>query len=97
MFATVLDADKIKARRRLFMTATPRFFTKQVLKQAEDRDHELASMDDERQFGSVFHQLNFAEAIEKGLLTDYQVVVIGVTDSEARKLAEEAELVKTEV
>ena len=52
-------------------------------------------MDDERQFGSVFHQLNFAEAIEKGLLTDYQVVVIGVTDSEARKLAEQAGLVKT--
>ena len=26
MFATVLDAKKIKARKRLFMTATPRYF-----------------------------------------------------------------------
>ena len=31
-FATVLDAAKIKARRRLFMTATPRYFTGRVLK-----------------------------------------------------------------
>ena len=52
-------------------------------------------MDDESQFGRVFHQLKFSEAIEKDLLTDYRVVVIGVKEQEARKLAEEAELVRT--
>ncbi len=31
-FATVLDDTGIKARRRLFMTATPRYFTGRVLK-----------------------------------------------------------------
>ena len=95
LFATILEARKIKAKRRLFATATPRYFTKQVREKAKDQDHELASMDDERQFGPVFHQLNFAEAIKAGFLTDYQVVVIGVTDQEAQKLAEEAALVKT--
>ena len=39
----------IKAQRRLFMTATPRYFTGRVLKAAQEADFEVASMDDERQ------------------------------------------------
>ena len=77
-FATVLDSDAIHARRRLFMTATPRFFTGRVVKEAQEADFEVASMDDESRFGPVFHRLGFTEAIERGLLTDYQVVVVGV-------------------
>ncbi len=36
-FSAVLDGDRIRARRRLFMTATPRFFTGRVIKVAGDR------------------------------------------------------------
>ena len=46
-FATVLDADAIPARQRLFMTATPRFFTGRVVQEAKEADFEVASMDDE--------------------------------------------------
>jgi hypothetical protein len=77
-FGTVLDAEKIKARRRLFMTATPRYFTGRVRKEAKEADFEVASMDDEEKFGPVFHRLGFSEAIKRDLLTDYQVVVVGV-------------------
>jgi len=80
-FATVLDQTAIPARRRLFMTATPRFFTGQVLQASKDSDFEVASMDDETTFGPVFHSLSFGEAIESGLLSDYQVAVIGVDDA----------------
>ena len=80
-FSTVLDADAIPARKRLFMTATPRFFTGRVLHEAKEADFEVASMDDESHFGPVFHRLGFAEAIERELLTDYQVVVVGVDDA----------------
>jgi predicted helicase len=80
-FATVLDADAIPARRQLFMTATPRFFTGRVVQEAMEADFEVASMDDESRFGPVFHRLGFAEAIERELLTDYQVVVVGVDDA----------------
>jgi len=79
-FATVLDADAILARKRLFMTATPRFLTGRVVQEAREADFEVASMDDESRFGPVFHRLGFAEAIERELLTDYQVVV-GVDDA----------------
>jgi predicted helicase len=80
-FATVLDGDAIMARRRLFMTATPRFFTGRVVREAKEAEFEVASMDDESRFGTVFHRLGFAEAIERELLTDYQVAVVGVTDA----------------
>lgn len=95
-FATVLDVSKIKARKRLFMTATPRYFSDRVKSKSDDLDYELASMDDPERFGPEFHSLSFAEAIEADLLTDYQVVVIGVTQAEARKWADEARLVRTE-
>jgi len=42
----------------------------------------------------VFHRLTFDAAIRDGLLTDYQVVVIGVTQAELRQWAEEARLVR---
>lgn len=87
-FATVLAPVEIKAKRRLFMTATPRYFTGRVLRAAQDADYEVASMDDQAKFGSVFHKLSFGEAIKRDLLTDYQVAIIGVDDATYREWAE---------
>lgn len=95
-FATVLDADAIPTRRRLFMTATPRFFTGRVVQEAKEADFEVASMDDESRFGPVFHRLGFAEAIERGLLTEYQVVVVGVDDGTYLEWAERGHFVTTD-
>ncbi len=92
-FATVLDAIAVKARQRLFMTATPRYFTGRVLKAAQEVDLEVASMDDETKFGRVFHRLTFGEAIKRDLLTDYQVVVVGVDDATYKEWAETGTLV----
>jgi superfamily II DNA or RNA helicase len=96
VFATVLDPKRIKARKRLFMTATPRYFTGRVKKEAQEADWEVASMDDEERFGPVLHRLTFGHAIEQGLLSDYQVVVVGVTDQEARALAERGAFVSSD-
>jgi superfamily II DNA or RNA helicase len=93
-FGTVLDAKAIKAKRRLFMTATPRYFTGRVLKAAQDAELEVASMDDETRFGAVFHRLSFGEAIKRDLLTDYQVVVVGVDDGTYREYAEKGTRVR---
>ncbi len=92
-FATILDADQIRAERRLFMTATPRFPTNPKRKSAEDDDFEIASMDDDQRFGHVFHRLSFAEAIEQDLLSDYQVLIIGVDDETYRAYAENGRFV----
>ena len=87
-FATILDNEKIKAHRRLFMTATPRIYSARVLTTAKEAGFEFASMDDEEKFGKVFHRLTFREAIERNLLTDYQVAIIGVDNATYRDWAE---------
>ena len=51
-------------------------------------------MGDESIFGKEFHVLNFGEAIENKLLTDYQVVVIGVDDPMISGLIENRELIE---
>jgi len=97
-FATVLDGKKIKASKRLFMTATPRYIKDHVKRRAAELDTELVSMDDVHVFGPEFHALEFHEAMNAKpdpLLTDYQVVVIGVTDRDAKAWVEEARLVRT--
>lgn len=92
-YAAVLDGDRIRAHRRLFITATPRFFTGRVIKAAGDEDLEVASMDDDTLFGRVFHRLGFSEAIRRDLLTDYQVTIVGVDDATYRAYADKGTLV----
>ena len=80
------------------MTATPRYFKEHVKRRAAELEFELVSMDDAHVFGPEFHVLTFHEAISakpEPLLTDYQVVVIGVTNREAKAWAERATLVRT--
>ena len=89
-FATILDNKNIKAQRRLFMTATPRIYSARILRTAKEAGFEFASMDDEEKFGKVFHRLTFREAIERNLLTDYQVAIIGVDNTTYRDWAEKA-------
>lgn len=95
-FTTVLDPMRIRADKRLFATATPRTYSTNVKKAAGERGIDVVGMDDEAVFGSVLHSLPFGEAIKRGLLTDYQVVIIGVDNPTIAAWIENRELVKTE-
>lgn len=75
------------------MTATPRYFTGRVIREAKEADFEYASMDDASKFGTVFHRLGFSGAIKRKLLTDYRVAVVGVDDATYRDWAERGALV----
>lgn len=79
-FVRVHDANFIRARRRLYMTATPKIFGDSVKSKARDAAVELASMDDESRFGPELHRLGFGEAVERDLLTDYKVLVLAVSE-----------------
>jgi superfamily II DNA or RNA helicase len=92
-YATVLDGKKIVAEKRLFMTATPRTYTTAVKTKAEERGVEITSMDDEHVYGPVLHKLSFGEAIKQELLSDYRVLIVGVTDPEVQELIDRRELV----
>jgi superfamily II DNA or RNA helicase len=77
-FSTVLDSNRIRAKKRLFATATPRTYSTNVRKIAEGRGISIVGMDDQTVFGKVLYALPFGEAIKRGLLTDYRVVIVGV-------------------
>ncbi len=79
-FVKIHDADYIKSARRLYMTATPRIFDENVKAKAEEHSAELTGMDNEDQYGPEFHRLSFGEAVERGLLTDYKVLVLTVDE-----------------
>ena len=95
-YTTVLDNTLIPASKRMFMTATPKIFQSHTLKAAEDSGVEVYSMDDEEVYGPVFHKLSFGEAIEQKLLSDYQVVIVGVDDSLCAEMIDERLLIQTE-
>lgn len=80
-FVAVHDPDFLKASRRLYMTATPRLFNDETKDKAEDHSAEIASMDDLETYGPEFHRLSFGEAVDRGLLTDYKVLVLTVDES----------------
>lgn len=80
-FVSIHDSEFIKAKRRLYMTATPRIYDEKVREKADEHSAEIASMDNEELFGPEFHHLGFGEAVEKGLLTDYKVLVLTVDQS----------------
>ena len=92
-YATVLDDKKIVGQKRLFMTATPRTYTTAAKTKAEDRGAEITSMDDEHVYGPVLHKLSFGEAIKQDLLSDYRVLIVGVTDPQVQDLIDRRELI----
>jgi superfamily II DNA or RNA helicase len=96
-FALALDDQRIKAKRRLFMTATPKRLPDHIAKAIRDADLEPVSMNDPQLFGPEFHVLSFYDAINANppLLTDYRVVIVGVNDKEAASWVDEGRLVRT--
>lgn len=81
-FVRVHNDDFIKAKRRLYMTATPRLYTDEARKKAEESDAVLCSMDDVSLYGDEIYRIGFGEAVEKQLLTDYKVLILAVGDKD---------------
>lgn len=79
-FVKVHDNDFLPARRRLYMTATPRLYKEEAKKKAKEGDAILCSMDDKELYGEEFFRLGFGAAVERGLLSDYKVLVLTVRE-----------------
>jgi predicted helicase len=84
-FVRVHDNNFIKGSKRLYMTATPRIFAEASKAKAEEASAVIASMDDETKFGEEFHRLNFGNAVSRGLLSDYKVLVLTVSETQVSK------------
>ena len=80
-FVKVHDADFICARKRLYMTATPRIYGDSAKASAEKDNVALCSMDNEALYGKELFVITFSEAVRRGLLVDYKVIVLSVEES----------------
>ncbi len=87
-FLLVHDTNKIRANKRLYMTATPRLYTTNAKTQAADYNVDVFSMDDEEKYGPEFHRLPFSKAVEIGELSDYKVAIFGISESEVNSALE---------
>jgi len=82
-FATLLRDQNLKARRRLFMTATEKVFV------GENGDSRILSMDNEADYGKRFFEMSFKEAIKQNIICDYKILTITVADKRVTKIIED--------
>lgn len=88
--------ENIKAKKRLYMTATPKVYSESSKAKAKEKDNIIYSMDDAQTFGEEIYTLNFERAIALDLLTDYKVIILavrsenlsGVTNSVNKKISQ---------
>ena len=75
------DDDRLRARKRLYMTATPRIYTESSKARLVRKGIEVIDMGNYHVYGPELHRLPFAKAVEHRMLSDYRVIVLGVSRS----------------
>lgn len=74
------DTENMCIKKRLYMTATPRVYSQTIKKNIEETGNLLFDMSDEKIYGKEIYRMSFAEAIQLGILVDYQIICLGVSD-----------------
>ncbi|MFJ8086303.1 Helicase associated domain protein [Streptomyces sp. NPDC096205] len=86
-WARIHHDDKLPARHRLYMTATPRVFDeKKARAKSISPNTVIASMDDVSIYGPVVYRISLREAIDEGLLADYRIAGVIIRDEDLRGL-----------
>ena len=80
-FVKVHDADFLKGKKRLYMTATPRLYGETAKKKAAEEEIQIWSMDDTSMYGEEFYRIGFSEAVNLGRLSDYEVIVLAIDEA----------------
>ena len=79
-FSQVHSNDFIQAHKRLYMTATPRLYSPDSKQKAKEHSIGVYSMDDSETYGEEFYRLDFSQAVSRGLLSDYKVLILSVSE-----------------
>lgn len=81
-FTKVHNNDFIKAKKRLYMTATPRLYDNETKSKAAQAEAILCSMDDISLYGDEIYRIGFGEAVSLDLLTDYKVLILTLNEAD---------------
>ena len=74
------DDARLQARKRLYMTATPRIYTERSKRKLAAHGIDVVDMGDYGVYGPELHRLPFAKAVNHRMLSDYRVIVLGVSE-----------------
>ena len=80
-FTKVHDNEFIRAKKRMYMTATPRLYSSDAQAKAKEKDILVWSMDDAEWYGEEIYRIGFGAAVEKQLLSDYKVIVLTLDEN----------------
>lgn len=97
MFVYGMDDKYIPIKKRLFMTATERLISPRLKSAVEDAENVIFSMDDIAKYGPTLASLNFGQAIEKGIICDYKIVVCTITENDIADLVSKRKIITTEL
>lgn len=88
-FTLVHYDTNLPARKRLYMTATPKIVSKK-LKRKLGEDYELfCDMSNPKIYGDEAYHMTFGDAISRKILVDYKIIGIGVSDLQVKKYIDE--------
>jgi len=82
IFTAVHDEKFLHAKKRLYMTATPKLYKTDLKKNIALNDLTVWSMDDENIFGKEIYRIGFKTAIEKEILSPYKILIFAVNENE---------------
>lgn len=89
LFSLALNNETLPSKKRLFMTATERLINPSIIKKANEESKIVFSMDDVETYGNVFHRYNFGDAIKDNVISNYQIIIAGIYQSEFYKWIKE--------
>src|SRR6218665_641811 len=81
-FTKVHDKNFIHAKKRLYMTATPRLYSDEAKSKAAQQEYILCSMDDPKIYGEEIYRIGFGKSVEEGLLADYKVLILAISEND---------------
>ena len=81
-FVKVHKNEFLKAKKRLYMTATPRLYDDNSKSKAKESEAYLCSMDNKELYGEEIYRIGFGKAVENDLLTDYKVLILTLNSSQ---------------
>ncbi len=84
-YAIILDKNRIRSHKRLFLTATPKATDDELNTEAIKKERIIHSMDDKSKFGKRSYVLTFHDALtkfKKPLLCNYRIVICDIQKSE---------------
>ncbi len=84
-FTSVHDNDYIVAKKRLYMTATPKLYSENAKSKAIKIQAKLWSMDDPLYFGKEIYRVTFNAAVKMGNLVDYKVIILTIREDKLPK------------